>query len=78
LKILGSPIRLADVLLTLHLLNNNGSYVVSDVGIFAHFKAEGARIDSALKVFECEWNLRADDLEHQSQGTINFIWELLK
>jgi hypothetical protein len=53
-QILGRPIRLADVLLTLHQFR----------GSFNH------DIDM---VERSRWNLRADDLEKQSEETINFL-----
>jgi len=31
-----------------------------------------------MKVFQVEWNLRADDIEQQSESTIEFLYELLK
>ena len=71
------PIRLADILLAINQLQGDGSYVISDAGIFAFFKAEGARIDKALKVLECSYNLRADSLESQSDETVDFLHSLL-
>ena len=73
----GQP-HLADVLLAMNKLQHDGSYVISDAGIFVHFKAEGARIDKALRVLECSWKLRKDDLNEQSEETINFLAELLR
>lgn len=72
------PCRLADVLLAMNKLKHDGSYIISDAGYFAHFKAEGARIDKAMRVFECSWNLHNDSLESQSKETIDFIASLLK
>jgi len=72
------PIRLADVLLAMNKLEHDGSYIISAAGIFAHFKAEGARIDKALRILECSWNLRKDDLNEQPKETINFLAGLLR
>jgi hypothetical protein len=68
-KIFGRPIRLADVLLVLETLQKNWrTYVHSTFHEFCIVadNKEGA------------WNLRADDLEKQSDETINFLYELLK
>jgi hypothetical protein len=68
--------RLADVLLAMNGLRHDGSYTISDAGIFSHFKAKGALIDQALKVFRCSWNLRTDDLTQQSDECIDFLYDL--
>jgi hypothetical protein len=65
------------LLATHEFVRDNGSYFLTDAGIFALFKAEGARVDKAIKVFAATWNLRADDLEKQSDETISFLYELL-
>ena len=77
-RTISRPIRLADVLLAMNKLEHDGSYIISAAGIFAHFKAEGARIDKALRILECSWNLRKDDLNEQPKETINFLAGLLR
>lgn len=63
-KILGRPIRLADVLLA---LDKNGiSASVDTHGNMGFLPFKG----------HTEWDLIAD-LDHQSEETINFLWELL-
>jgi hypothetical protein len=70
-EILGRPIRLADVLLA----SGCNTYTVpkdrfhSGDLLFSGDWQTGGQI---------VWNLRADDLEKQSEETISFIYELLK
>jgi len=71
------PIRLADVLLAMNKLHHDGSYMISDAGFFAHFKARCALAEKAIRVFECAWNLGADNLKRQRPETIDFIANLL-
>jgi hypothetical protein len=73
-QVLGRPIRLADVLLTIPKNKSAKAQSVSMNGDFFDF-------DEDMKdynVVGSPWNLRADDLEKQSEETINFIYELLK
>jgi hypothetical protein len=66
-KILGRPIRLADIYVA-YLGNGKPSETIVDVN--NHLSKE-------LKIMTL-WNLRADDLEKQSEETINFLYELLR
>ena len=66
-EILGRPIRLADVLL---------AYI--HCAKLAHVVAEANKhLDNELKIMMM-WNLRADDLEKQSEETVTFLAELLQ
>lgn len=62
-RILGRPIRLADVFLAVG--HNQG---------YRDGKMQASQLYTIVEV----WNLRADDLEKQSEETINFLYELLK
>lgn len=64
------PVRLADVLLSI--AERIGFATVKELGInsFGEFF-----FSDNIKE---RWNLRADDLEKQSEETINFLYELLK
>lgn len=68
IKLFGRPLRLADVLLVIQIKNNE------------QYKDERAlyatRGDVHLVV--TFWDLHNDDLEQQSEETINFLYELLK
>jgi hypothetical protein len=65
--VLGRPVRLADVLVA-----------------YIHFGAPAQIVADAKKHLDNElqivfsWNLRADDLEKQSDETISFLYDLLK
>jgi hypothetical protein len=63
LKILGRPIRLADVLLVL--------------GLFSSAENQKASNDDIESVM-WKGNLRHDRLEGQNEETINFLYELLQ
>lgn len=68
-KVLGRPIRLADVLFamaTKGVMTANEVYLLNIV-----WPVEGGYKD-------VRWNLRADDLSLQSPETIEFLYELLK
>lgn len=68
-RILGRPIRLADVLFTLSQIGNvtrGANYLVNIVQ-----SGDDVWID-------VRWNLRDDILDHQSPETIQFLAELLK
>lgn len=76
-QILGRPIRLADVLLALE------DNVKESTTFFAAFYNKKFLLCFRLfmpnpdLVHETEWNLKDDNLEHQSEETINFIASLL-
>jgi hypothetical protein len=68
------PIRLADVLLAIPQNESCKAQAVSMNGDFFDF-------DDDMKTYTIvgsPWNLRADDLEKQSEETINFLYELLQ
>lgn len=77
LKIIGRPIQIADFLRTLNTLRHDGSYIITDAGIFALFKAEGALVDKALKVFSCTWDF-TKDFDHQPDPFVEWAYEVLK
>ena len=62
-------IRLADVLLAINII---GAY---SIGADGRFIFEGEWIGSPFAV---TWNLKDNDLENQSENTIDFIYDLLK
>lgn len=70
-KIIGRPVRLADVLLAskgmIHDIENDGEYMRT-----FELHEDGSH---DLQIF---WNLRKDSLEDQSEDTIEFIYSLLK
>lgn len=72
-EILGRPIRLADVLLAI----KNMLIVVDAEGHF--YRCEMKLSDKVPKIgkYLGEWNLRDDNLEHQTPETIAFIANLL-
>lgn len=64
------PIRLADVLLAVpHLKPRDHRNIVRG-------QSESAGNVGFMNII-CEWNLRAADLEQQSEETINFLYDLL-
>lgn len=67
MRIVGRPIRLADVLLALRAAGTLNFKVI--------VKKDSIWEDHGIKEL---WNLRADDLEQQSEETISFLYELLK
>lgn len=67
-KIIGRPIRLADVLLA---LNNHKSVREPD-------KHEWQIYGLCNDAFPRSWNLRKDDLSEQSDECISFLYELLQ
>lgn len=68
-KILGRPIRLADVLCAF----NQAKVCVNAKGMFFHVNGLiGEMIDDNVY-----WNLKDDDLDHQSDETKQFLTELL-
>lgn len=64
-EIIGRPIRLADVLLAIDAAKPQRYHIAAN-GQFYRAGKEGAI-----------WNLRADDLDQQSDGTVSFIHGLL-
>jgi hypothetical protein len=62
-QVLDRPIRLADVLLAI-----GSKYAVDGAGEIYR---------SGYLTGDSVWNLRADDLEQQSEETISFLYELL-
>lgn len=75
IKILGREIRLSDVLLALEKLNEDRKsyWGIDSEGEFIKFKRYD--IDENSNIF---WDLKNDNLELQSEETINFLVELLK
>lgn len=63
------PIRLADVLLAIDDKSSRERYTVDCLG---GFKKVGT------KWIICNWNLRKDSLEEQSEETVAFIYDLLR
>jgi hypothetical protein len=74
-KILGRPIRLADVLLAIE--NANGNIELATYGEPLHI-GHYEKPEREGYYSKAYWNLRADDLEKQSEETISFLYELLK
>jgi len=71
LEIFGRPIRLADVLLA---IGCNSYTVPKD-----RFRDGNSLYSGDWNANgQIMWNLRADDLEKQSQETVDFLYELLK
>lgn len=66
-KVFGRLIRLADVLLA-----------ISDCKNFLALWARAGKFGIVNRFDKVYWNLRADDLEKQSEETINFLYELLE
>lgn len=79
-KILGRPIRLADVLLAINQANDTNQY--SGIGNNGHFTTDfgekTAWSGDGNNQKAIMWNLRADDLEKQSEEMIEFLYQLLK
>lgn len=71
IKILGRPIRLADVLLAIG-KQNKVKPGLNLYSIELEFLLAGADIDNAL------WDLIKDDIREQSEESISFLSELLK
>jgi hypothetical protein len=69
------PIRLADVLLALNDKEFAGLYLISSAGVFGKFQAQGAR--QPIEVLYATWNLRDDNLDHQSEECKQFLIDLL-
>lgn len=78
-EILGRPIRLADVLLAIDGTYRHGDAIT--VRIIPGGTFERLHTGNVLPGEwnpQVRWNLRADDLEKQSEETIDFLYELLK
>ena len=73
IEILGRPIRLADVLLTMELAEGN-YHMVNPFGEFYYYEETG----TTWRGTNFCWNLRADDVEKQSEETISFLYDLLQ
>ena len=65
---------LADVLLAIDKATKESSYFVDSEGSFHEWFAPKGRLD--LQTIT-KWNLKDDNLDNQSEETINFLWELL-
>lgn len=77
LKILGRPIRLADVLLTLRKVRKE-IYMRSDGIFFNWYKfASPESGHNEVKSTYIEWNLKNDNLDNQSDETKQFLIDLL-
>jgi hypothetical protein len=89
-EIIGRDIRLADVLLAINKTNkkdSRGNVGIQSNGCFIFFRHSEGRPELQLaqwynrprEYFETyEWNLLKDNLEDQSEETINFIYNLLQ
>lgn len=75
-EILGRPIRLADVLLAIHAKapENKTRITLESDGQFIQRLDNGSFTEPWAR---SNWNLKDDNLEHQSEECINFIAELL-
>jgi hypothetical protein len=73
LTFLGRPIRFADILLAIESTSNKT--IVLDTR--ARMRGINEAISNGFHSAP-QWNLRADDLEQQSEETINFLYELLQ
>jgi hypothetical protein len=74
--VLGRPLRLADVLLAVKASESYGHYIPS-VDCEGFFRTEMGVVIGDEEKGDLRWNLRADDLEKQPEGTISFLYELL-
>lgn len=77
LKIIGRPIRLADVLLA---LQKNKSYNLIAVDEYGTFYSDEKDVGFDIVQVDgqnIEWNLEQDDLSKQSEETIDFIFNLI-
>lgn len=73
MKILGRPIRLADVLLAYH----KKFLPKEDLMLKAVVDHVLNKIHKDMWSIVANWNLLDDNLDHQSEQTINFLWGLL-
>lgn len=78
-KILGRPIRLADVLLAIHAQTADRKVtgfwtVVGENGEFAKLMLHEGELENC----NIAWNLLKDDLRQQSEETVDFLYDLLK
>ena len=76
-EVIGRPIRLADVLLAIFegkvYEKINEVPLILDSGLFGT-----STVGHAIKTSGYSWNLRKDDLNEQSEETINFLAKLLQ
>jgi hypothetical protein len=78
-RILGRPIRLADVLLAIAETKAWGRVKPKSAQSEEQYQSVlKGRSDISGKLIQGFWDLRRDDLQKQSDETINFIYELLK
>ena len=73
-KVLGRPIRLADVLAAIHRKCGNGSFYVDAAG---NFWRTGGFSEEPLMPHGVLWDLLHDDLNEQAPETISFLYEIL-
>jgi len=64
-KIIGRPVHLADILLTLR-----------DIGPMTH-NVNALLLVGDQRLYEIQWNLRKDDLALQDEATVDFIYQIL-
>ena len=69
-------IRLADVLLAIRKKGNDTWYSIDFEGVF--WGCEPNCKPEAISAFHVLWNVRKDDLNEQSEETIDFLAELLR
>jgi hypothetical protein len=74
-KILGRPIRLADVLLAMCQKTQMIRPFLDVDGMM--YEVDYAGFTLTIGKYLCQWNLRADDLTAQSDECIDFIHSLL-
>ena len=77
-KIIGRPIRLADVLLAIEKRQGEAEYIVTADG---HFLQNLSVSEVGFYTYEATkfyWNLKDNNLENQSEECKNFIYELLE
>lgn len=76
-KIIGRPIRLADVLLAINQVLGINNVAIEEYGVFMQTDNEGwGEIHDNDK--RVKWILKDDNLENQSEDCINFLYQLLK
>lgn len=69
--VLGRPIRLADVLLTLHKKNGANKTLLN-------VECDGQFVTGLNKTLGPTWNLRKDDLNEQDETLVSFLYDVLK
>lgn len=73
-KIIGRPIRLADVLLAVDEIESG--YSIGTDGRFQYLDVDG-NLEWCTKPYAVSWNLKDNNLENQSEETLQFIADLL-